>query len=207
MSGRPPIIGIVGGIGSGKSAAARAFAGLGCIVSDSDALAHAALRDPPIRAAIAKRFGPEVLGGDGQVSRKVLGRIVFADERARRDLEAMVHPWINSERERAFSLAAPTTRACVIDAPLLLEAGLAPLCDAIVFIDAPPERRLERSSARGWDEAEFRRREAAQWPLERKRAAATHVIVNDGDLGKLAREVRRVLDRIPGNVRKTQSGT
>ena len=193
---RIPVIGIVGGIGSGKSAVAEAFRAIGCIVSDSDRLAHEALRDPAIRAAIVARHGRAILDDHGEIDRKALGRIVFADRDARAALEALVHPYINAARERLFATATPATPACVIDAPLLLEAGLGPLCDAIVFVDAPHALRLARVASRGWDETELARREAAQWQLGRKRAASTHVLVNDGERSDLSHAVQRVLGSI-----------
>ncbi|MBL9150561.1 MAG: dephospho-CoA kinase [Phycisphaerae bacterium] len=193
---RIPVIGIVGGIGSGKSAVAEAFRGLGCIVSDSDRLAHEALRDPSIRAAVVARHGRAILDDHGEIDRKALGRIVFADREARTALEALVHPYINTARERLFATATPTTPACVIDAPLLLEAGLGPLCDAIVFVDAPHALRLARVASRGWDEAELARREAAQWSLPKKRAASTDVVENVGDRAALVRAAEGILSRV-----------
>ncbi|MFM8698844.1 MAG: dephospho-CoA kinase, partial [Phycisphaerales bacterium] len=90
---------------------------------------------------------------------------------------------------------APGTRALVIDAPLLLEAGLRDACDTVIFVDCPLETRQSRVAAtRGWTPAELTRREAAQWPLDRKRSLADHVICNDGDPASLRAQVRAVLD-------------
>ena len=188
-----PIIGIVGGIGSGKSVVASVFREEGCVVSDSDALAHASLCDPVVRDALVSWWGSEILNADGTVNRKSVGRIVFANAEERRRLEALVHPWIERERNRAFAAAPHGTKACVIDAPLLLEAGLRGACDLVVFVDAPLESRLERIRVRGWDDAELARRESAQWDLERKREASDVSIKNDGDVASLRPRIREIL--------------
>jgi len=191
---RPPTIGLVGGIGSGKSEVGAILTSLGCLVCHSDDLARAALREPAIRSELVAWWGEGVLGGDGEIDRARVGRIVFSDPEARRRLEALVHPWIERNRRARFAAAPPGTRALVIDAPLLLEVGLARECDAILYIDAPREDRLRRvADRRGWDAAELERRESAQWPLDRKRRAAHHVIRNAGDLPALRAEVERAL--------------
>lgn len=185
-----PIIGIVGGIGSGKSFVARAFADLGCVVIDSDAAAHAVYARPEVRTALVDWFGPGVVV-DGEVQRKQIASRVFRDAELRRRLEGLLHPLIHAEREHEMLRRAddPAVRAFVWDSPLLIEAGLASACDEIVFVDTPESTRLDRVAKRGWDEAELRRREASQVPLEQKRRAASHTI--DGALG--GAELRQVL--------------
>lgn len=176
---RRPVIGITGGIGSGKSTVARAFAALGCVVADADADARAALDEPDVRGAIVAAFGDEVLGPEGRIDRPALARRVFGDEDARRRLEGIVHPRVHERREATFAAAPPDAPALVIDAPLLLEVGLERRCDAVVFVDCPREERLRRvRTTRGWDEDELARRERAQLPLDAKRSRADHVVVN-----------------------------
>lgn len=197
MIARAPVIGLVGGIGAGKSAVAAAWRQAGCEVSDSDRLAREAFDDPTIARAIRERWGGTILDETGGLDRRAIGRLVFADEAQRRWLESIVHPFIEQARRAAFAAAPASTKAFVIDAPLLLEAGLDRICDAIVFVDAPHDDRLARvARSRGWDAAELARREAAQWPLDRKRAKAHHVLRNAGDLPALHAEARRLLDRI-----------
>lgn len=196
-----PVIGLVGGIGAGKSAVASIWAELGCAVSHSDDLARAAFEDPAVRDALLAWWGPRILIGDGdaagRIDRRAIGAIVFGDEAERRRLEGLVHPWIERAREASFAAAPASTRAFVIDAPLLFEAGLDRICDAVVFVDAPPDARLERlGRTRGWDADELARREAAQWPLDRKRASAHHVLRNAGDMAALRDEARRLLETI-----------
>lgn len=190
---RIPVIGLAGGIGSGKSHVAREFARRGCLVVDSDAEARAALDRPEVREELVGWWGAGVVGADGKVDRKRVGAIVFGDPEERRRLEALVHPLVRESRARMVERARATGAVGVIvDAPLLFEAGVDRECDAVVFVDAAREVRLARvGAARGWDEAELSRREAAQWPLELKRAKCRFVIANEG--GAIGTDVDRIL--------------
>jgi dephospho-CoA kinase len=191
------VIGLAGGIGSGKSTVGRILAELGCHVSDSDAAGRAALRDPRIKAQLLEWWGPELLDVQGEIDRGAVARIVFNDPQARRRLEALTHPWIESRRRRDWAAAPAGTLAFVIDAPLLFEAGLDAACDAVIFVEATPAVRLERvSRGRGWDAAELARRELSQMSLDAKRSRADHVIDNNGDLDSLTERVRQVLNDI-----------
>jgi dephospho-CoA kinase len=205
---RPLIIGLVGGIGAGKSSVARLLAGHGAVVSDSDATAKALLDEPAVRATIVQWWGGrdgaqkiDLLEPDGRLSRAAVASIIFADPSQRARLEGLIHPLIG--QRRAAELAEATSRRApmfVIDAPLLLEAGLDRECHEVIFVDTPRSQRLARVAAtRGWTEAELDRREKAQWPLEAKRARATRVVVNDGDDHALAEQVagvvRQMLER------------
>lgn len=200
-AGNPiPVIGLAGGIGSGKSTVAGMFARLGCLVVDSDARARAALDRPDVRAEIVRWWGDRVLGapdetGVRRIDRAKVAQIVFADAAQRARLESLVHPIVRQDRAQAVREgAAAGARAVVVDAPLLFEAGLDADCDAVVFVDAPREARLRRvRESRNWDEAELDRREAAQLPLQSKRSRADYRISNDGALPDLEREVARVL--------------
>lgn len=190
-----PVIGLVGGIGSGKSLVGSMLADLGCLVCHSDELARSALADPAVRDELVRWWGREVLDPSGAVDRRAVAGKVFADPAERKRLEALLHPRIESARRRTFAAAPPGTRALVIDAPLLLEVGLDRECDAVLYIDSPREDRLRRlAETRGWDSAELERRESAQWPLDRKRAAAHHVVVNAGNQPALRSEVQKALE-------------
>ncbi|MBX9736709.1 MAG: dephospho-CoA kinase [Phycisphaerales bacterium] len=200
MTQRVVRIGLTGGIGAGKSAVASAFATLGCMVSDSDAGARAALRSAAVIAELVKWWGEQILGPDGTPDRQAIARIVFNDASERARLEGLIHPILHREREeharRAAAIGAP---ALIVDAPLLLEAGLDRECDAVVFVDTPRDVRLARVSAtRGWDGAELDRREAAQLPLEEKRRRSGYVIENRGDREALVEAARRVLVAVRG---------
>ncbi len=197
---RPPVIGITGGIGAGKSAVADALRSLGCVVSDSDAHARRVFGEPDAQRAMRERWGGRACaGGDphAPIDRAAVGQIVFSDPAERVWLEALIHPRIHALREAEFADAPAGTPALAIDAPLLLESGLGTACDAILFVDAPDALRLERVRRnRGWSETDWRRRESAQWPLDRKRDASDHVVRNDGDPESLRAQVRLVLDQV-----------
>ncbi|MGD9690153.1 MAG: dephospho-CoA kinase [Phycisphaerales bacterium] len=192
------VIGLTGGIGAGKSEVASMFAELGCAVSDSDGQAKAALERPEVAQTLVSWWGREMLDALGRVDRRRVASIVFSDPEARARLEALVHPIIRREREAALlRAAAEERRAFVIDAPLLLEAGLDRECDAIVFVDTPrPERLARLAASRSWDEAEVRRREAAQLPVEEKRRRSGYTIMNHGSRADVLGQVRDVLEQI-----------
>jgi dephospho-CoA kinase len=196
------VIGVVGGIGSGKSHVARLLAGPDGEVVDADALAHEALEQPETVARVREHFGDEAVGADGRPDRAVLGRRVFDDPRARELLEGWIHPAVRVRISQRLAAAhergAPRV---VLDVPLLFENdaqhGLARLCDVLVFVDADEAERERRTmQGRGWPEGELARREATQMPLEEKRARSHYVIPNHGDLDQLEAAAQRLLDEI-----------
>lgn len=192
-------VGLTGNIGAGKSTVARLLAQRGAVVIDADELASEVLARPDTVRAIREAFGPDVVD-DGRVDRAALARRVFQDEAARRRLEAIVHPRVaalDQARATAASERRPPPAMIVHDIPLLFEAGLAETMDAVAVVDAPLETRIERVvSARGLDAEEVRRRDAAQWPPERKRAQADVVIENDGDPRRLEARVAEAWSRL-----------
>lgn len=194
---RKPVIGLLGGPGSGKSLVARLFAEQGCVVVDADHLAQQTLQEPAMIQAIRERWGEQVLDPQGQVDRQALGRVVFADPQQRQVLEDWVHPKVHEARRRLREQhqADGQVRAIVEDTPLLLEAGLEDEMDHLVFVDAPRAVRLERVRSRGWDDAELTRRENSQMRLDIKRKRAEDVIHNGGDIGETREQVRRLLSR------------
>jgi dephospho-CoA kinase len=193
---RPLIIGLAGAIGAGKSEVARALARLGCVLTDSDEQARLVLERPEVRRTLVEWWGEGVLGTDRRVDRSAIAKIVFADAEQRRRLEALVHPLIKAARAELVARAG-NAPAVVVDAPLLFEAGVDLECDSVIFVDAPRELRLRRVRiARGWDEAELARREAAQWAPEDKRRRSHEAIVNDGSPEELGERVSAALERI-----------
>ena len=179
FAGRP-IIGLAGGIGAGKSHVARLMEAAGACRVDSDDLVRAAYTHPAVKRAVLERFGEAVLDPGGGVDRKQLAKIVFDDPAQRRWLEQLIHPVVNQARVEIMADAAndEAVRAYVWDSPLLFETRLSELCDATVFVDAPSEDRLDRVKGRGWDGGELGRREKAQWPVDKKAAAADHRLAN-----------------------------
>ena len=197
--GPKPVIGLVGGIGAGKSTAAAAFAARGGAVVDADALGHEALEQPEIRRRVLDRWGQRgnLVKPDGRLDRRAIARIVFADPAERAALEGMVFPYIGRRavEEVAKAQADPAAKFVVVDAAVMLEAGWDGVCDRLVYVDAPPEARLARLAARsGWSASDLAAREAAQWPAAEKRKRAAAVIVNDAALDKVQEQVDRLLE-------------
>jgi dephospho-CoA kinase len=198
MTARPRVVGLVGGMGSGKSAVARLFAERGAKIISGDELGHQALRQPEIREQVVRRFG-DVLGPDGEIARPKLGALVFADPEALRALEALVHPWIKQRIREEIEAARsdPAVPLVVLDAAILLEAGWDDVCDQLIFVDVPRPLRLARLAAqRGWTEAELEARERAQMPLAEKARRAHHRLENAGDPEQLRQQVQTLLERL-----------
>jgi dephospho-CoA kinase len=190
------VIGLSGGIASGKSTVARMLADLGAGVIDADAIGHALLEAGGAAAdAAAARFGPAVVAPDGSIDRAKLGAIVFSDAAARRDLEAISHPRIYAEMCRrldAFAREPPPGRVVVVDAPLLVETGGRHLLGlrALVVVAARPEDQIDRAVARGTPRQRAVAVLAAQAPQQARLAAADYVIDNRGSLSELQAGVR-----------------
>lgn len=192
------VVGILGGIGSGKSEVARLFQEYGAAVVSGDALGHEALKQPELKARIVERWGPGILDEHGEIQRRKLGGIVFAKEKERTALEEIVHPWIKRRlaEELAALKARPDVPLIVADAAIMAEAGWDALCDELIFIDVPREVRLERiRQQRGWTEKEVEAREAAQLPLTEKARRANTVVHNTGSPEDLRRQIEILLAR------------
>ncbi|HNV04275.1 MAG TPA: dephospho-CoA kinase [Vicinamibacterales bacterium] len=196
-------VALTGGIGTGKSVALARFAELGAAVIDADDLAHRAMQPGSEgHAAIRRRFGEGVIGADGRVDRARLGAVVFADDDARRDLEAIIHPAV------ARAIAAWLTacerqgvRIAIAEIPLLHETGRDKDFACVVVTACEESEQVRRVMARsGVDEPEARRRMAAQWPAAKKARRADYVIRTDGPLAETRRrttEVWRALSARP----------
>lgn len=189
-----PVIGLVGGIGAGKSEAAARLALLGAFVIDADKVGHALLDQRPVRDQVVEKFGDLVLdpsipeGEPPGIDRRVLSAIVFKNPSALKSLEAILHPQMRHTFEKAVDRVARKGQATavVLDAAVLFEAGWDGLCDHVLFLDAPHEVRLDRlKTSRGWDEPMLTEREAAQWPLEKKKGRASLVVSNGGTTDEL----------------------
>ena len=190
------IIGITGGVASGKSTVARLLEKLGAGVLDADRAGHETLRLPQVEAAARRRWGETVFGHDGRIDRTRLAQVVFAPgpegQRERLYLEQLTHPEIaRLLRRQAESLAAAGTEVAVLDAPLLLEAGWEELCEKTVFVETPRKTRTARALAREWNEEDFAAREGAQESLQRKREIADVIIDNSGSPERTQAQVER----------------
>lgn len=217
LHGDIPVIGLIGGIGAGKSRAADAFAVLGALVLDADLVGHSLLEQSPSRDLVLDRFGSSILAQQSErddvddpppIDRKILGTMVFEDQSARRALEAILHPRMRRTFEKAIARATRKglVGAVVLDAAILIEAGWDDLCDLVVFVDAPRDIRLARlASSRGWNAEALARRETAQLPLEAKRQRADEILTNSSDPDHLANAVKRFWSRHIGSRPRTNS--
>lgn len=184
------MVGLTGGIGSGKSAVAARLAGLGAVIVDADQLSREVVAPGTEGLAeIVAAFGDRVLGSDGGLDRAALGALVFTDEPGRRALESIIHPRVRT-RTAELVAAAPPGAVVVNDVPLLVESGLGPTYHLVVVVQTALSIRLERLTRdRGMAPAEARRRIAAQADDARRRAAADVLLTNDGTRDELHRAV------------------
>ena len=185
-----PVVGLTGGIGSGKSTAASMLAALGAVVVDCDAIGRQVI-EPRGRAyaRVVERFGREIVRDDGHIDRAALAAIVFGDERLLAALNAISHPAIDAEIAERIA-AAPADVLVVLDMAVLVETNLgAGQYDTVVVVEAPLEVRLARLAQRGMSEADARARIASQASDEQRRAVADFIVDNSGDLDSLRVEV------------------
>ena len=189
-------LGLTGGIGAGKSTVSARLAAHGAVVIDYDKLARDAVElGTPALAAIADRFGPDVIAADGTLNREALGAVVFGDDAARADLEAITHPAI-IELAVVMETTVPADGVVVHDHPLLVEMGMATVCDLVIVVDVPEDVQVERLvELRGMSEQDARARMAAQSSREERRAAADVVLENTGSIADLEAQVDELWDQ------------
>jgi dephospho-CoA kinase len=207
--GRPDrpflLVGLTGGIATGKSAVSAMFGVLGCRVIDADQLAReVVMPGQPAHGAIVEEFGAGVLQQDGSLDRKRLGAIVFADADRRRRLEAITHPAIRARQQRVLAAYEEERFEGIViwDVPLLIETSGAALVERVVVVYLDPETQLRRLIARdGIDEAQARARVSSQMSIEEKRRRAHHVIDNSGSRADTERQVREVHARLLAELR------
>ena len=203
------VVGLTGGIGSGKSAVSRLLAQRGAVVVDADLVAREVVEPgTPGLAGLVEDFGGQVLQADGSLDREALGRLVFGDPVALTRLNARLHPLIGARTNELVDDARTAgVRIVVHDVPLLVENGLAPLYDAVVVVSATPATQLDRLvRLRGMVEADARARIDAQAVLADKLAVATHVVHNDGPVRALVPQVAALWDQLSAQA-DADSGT
>jgi dephospho-CoA kinase len=188
------LVGLTGGIGSGKSTVAWMLERHGAVVFDADVLAREAVEPgTPGHDAVVERFGPNVLLPGGALDREALGSIVFADPAARRDLEAIVHPEVRRLFAEGCERYRGTDAVVVFGAPLLVETGMHTAFDVLIVVAAPVEQQVERLLRdRAMPEAAIRARIDAQLPLADKIEVADVVVDNDGSIDDLQAQVDAV---------------
>lgn len=184
------LIGLTGGIGSGKSTVSERFAELGAVVIDADAIVHE-LQAPgqPVLAAMVERFGPDIIDEHGALRRQAVADIVFNDAEALADLGHIVHPAVHAEIERRLAASADTDDIVILDVPLLVESGRDDLA-ALVVVDLDPEVAIERLVGhRGFREEDARARIARQVSRADRLARADIVLDNSGSVPALVAQV------------------
>ena len=188
------LVGLTGGIGSGKSTVARMLEERGAVVFDADLLAREAVEPgTPGHTAVLERFGADVLAPGGELDREALASIVFADPSARRDLEQIVHPEVRRLFAEGSEAYRDTDRIVVFSAPLLVESGMHTAFEILVVVSATVATQIERlMRQRGMSEAAIRARIDAQAPLEDKAAVADFLVDNGGTLDELESQVERL---------------
>lgn len=192
------VIGIAGGIASGKSTAARVFERLGARVLDADAIGHDLLRTERMRDDIRSAFGETVITAEGEVDRRALGRLVFGDDQARLRLNRLARPAIRAEiRRRIAGLRGEGyDGVVVVDAPLLVDTGPTDLADRVILVTAPASTRKERVILRGLTGQEAEQRIAAQDPDTKQARWADFILENNGTRDDLVEKAEALWKRI-----------
>ena len=203
------LVGLTGGIGAGKSTVAELLAARGAVIVDADQVARAVVEPgQPALQKLVERFGEGILDPDGRLERGALAKLVFGDDEARRDLEAITHPAINDEFSRRV-VEAPSDAIVVLDVPLLAESEQARKrpYQTVIVVEAPRNVRLERLEARGVDRADAEARMAAQAGDEERRKIATHVVDNARDRADLERQIDEVWADLQRRHREEQAAS
>ena len=196
------VVGVAGGIASGKSLVAEQFKDLGAAVLDADRLGHKVLQEAEIINDLVERFGNHILDkATQQIDRSKLARLVFAPPPQGAAnlsyLEQLTHPRIREQlKEEITRLASDNAAVAILDAPVMFKAGWDSVCDHIVFVDAPEVVRMARANSRGWTQKQFRAREQAQTPLAVKSQQSDFIIDNSGTPEETFRQVRKIWEQL-----------
>lgn len=191
---RPAVIGIMGGIASGKTTVAEMLGSFGAKIIDADKIGHGLLSAPETKEKLVKRWGKGILDQGGAVDRSKLSREVFSDAEALKELNDILHPLILEAIRR--EIARNEGRMVVVDAALLHETGLTELCGLLIFVAADEGVKRERAARhRRWNLEEVTRRERFQSPAEEKRRIAHYVIDNNFSKEETLKQVKDFLDR------------
>jgi len=196
---KKPIIGILGGVCSGKSSVAAEFGKLGCAVIDADRIAHELLEQPGVKEKVIGLFGPAVVDSAGKIDRMKLADVVFADSDKLTSLNEIIHPAVLARVEELIGQYNRQSRgsAIVLDMPLLVEVGWAKRCDKLIFVSCKRQLRVDRARKTGiFDEDQFKIRENFQISLDTKANIADNTINNNSDFSGLARQVADIFSYI-----------
>lgn len=191
------LVGLTGGIGSGKSTVTRMLEERGAVILDADAFAREAVQAGTVGfRRVVERFGRGVVGPDGELDRPKLASIVFSDGEALGALEGIVHPEVRRLIAEGIQANLDTDRVVVLVNPLLIEMGTHRDCDVVVVVSVAPQTQVVRSVARGMAEDDVRARIAAQLPLDERVRQADVILDNEGTVEDLERQVDRLWERL-----------
>ena len=199
---KKPIIGILGGIASGKSTVAAQFAKLGCKVIDADKIAHELLDKEHVKRKVVQLFGPDILNAAGKIDHNRLADIVFSDQARLSSLNNIIHPPVLKQTEQLIKQynKQRQVKAIVLDMPLLVELGWAKKCDKLIFVDSKRPTRLKRAKKIGiFNENQLKIRENFQISLDNKAALSDNTIDNNSDFLAIARQVKDIFSYIVVN--------
>ncbi len=196
-----PVIGILGGIGSGKSTVAAEFAKLGCKVIDADEIAHELLNEPSVKEKLLDIFGQDILDSSDKIDRKKLAEIVFTDKKKIASLNSIIHPLVLQRTQELIEnyKSQNQVKAIVLDMPLLVEVGWSKRCDKLIFVNCEQKLRLERAKKLGFGENHVKIRENFQISLDNKASLADNTIENNSDLSAIANQVTGIFSYIVNN--------
>jgi dephospho-CoA kinase len=196
-----PVIGVLGGIGSGKSTIAAEFAKLGCKVIDADRIAHELLEEPPVREKVVSLFGQAVLDSSGKIDREKLAEAAFADHQMLASLNRIIHPLALQRTQELIEQCKSQNqiKAIVLDMPLLVEVGWHKRCDKLIFVNCEKKLRLERAKKMGFDKNQVKIRENFQISLDNKVSLADNIIENNSDFSAIAKQVTGIFSYIVDN--------
>lgn len=199
---KKPIIGLLGGIGSGKSTVAAAFRLAGGAVIDADAIAHSLLEREDVRAQLIDILGAGILNSNGLIDRAVLSQVAFGQPETLKFLTDVLHPLVLERTETLIEVyqADPNTRGIVLDMPLLLEVGWEKKCDFLVFVDCcEKKRRLRIKKNEKIDIEQLEIRENFQISLDKKKQKAHYMVTNNSDKSDVAEQVAQIFSSITGS--------
>ena len=193
-----PVIGLVGGVGAGKSTAAAAFAALGCALIDADEIGYELLAEPDVRNQLRKRWGRRVFSPDGSVNREALAEIVFQDAAQLDALNDIMQDRIGRRIAQRIEQGQddPDASAVVLDAAIMFEAAWDKMCTHVLFVSAPPAQRAARAAAKGLHEKAWRRRENSQISLDTKQTKCYCSLDNSSSAAYLREQVRGIFQRV-----------
>ncbi len=198
-SRKKPIIGILGGIASGKSSIAAEFGKLGCKVIDADKIAHKLLDEPNVKKEVISFFGERILAKGGKIDRKKLADVVFSDAHKLSALNTIIHPLVLEQAEELIERYNRENKVngIVLDMPLLVEVGWDKRCDRLIFVDCRQQLRVDRAGKMHlFDKKQFKMRENFQISLDNKAKLSDNTIDNNSDFSDLAKQVTEIFSYI-----------